>query len=200
MKWALNFPRAISAYRELRSIIWGPKTDSLRKSKDELFHKLRADGKFTNRAQSFGGTQVSAVDLHETAHMNRRLVGENLSGKIIDPLDDLYCALGAFNLHLAASGTVQPIQGAKPGLTTHQVKIDRLGFYVRDCYDFNNEQLLGFWGANGVSRVPGAGLYTIENSTFRSWRAKHGRGGDFIVFSDVLWEPAPAHLVWDYPL
>jgi len=31
----------------------------------------------------------------------------------------------------------------------------------------------------------------IENKDFRRWRDKHGTGGDFYVFSDVHWIPAP---------
>jgi hypothetical protein len=31
----------------------------------------------------------------------------------------------------------------------------------------------------------------VKNEDFRRWRDKHGTGGDFYVFSDVLWMPAP---------
>jgi len=31
----------------------------------------------------------------------------------------------------------------------------------------------------------------VQNDDFRRWRDKHGTGGDFYVFSDVFWIPAP---------
>ena len=35
-------------------------------------------------------------------------------------------------------------------------------------------------------------LSPIFNSDFRGWQEKHNAGGDFIVFSDVLWlDPLP---------
>ncbi len=30
--------------------------------------------------------------------------------------------------------------------------------------------------------------YPIENATFRAWRSRRGRGGDFVIFSDVRTE------------
>lgn len=33
--------------------------------------------------------------------------------------------------------------------------------------------------------LPGIGYESVENKTFRDWRTKNGRGGDFLVFSDV---------------
>jgi hypothetical protein len=31
----------------------------------------------------------------------------------------------------------------------------------------------------------------VENSDFRKWQDKKDEGGDFFVFSDVFWIPAP---------
>ena len=31
----------------------------------------------------------------------------------------------------------------------------------------------------------GSVMYPVTNKSFRDWRDKHGRGGDFIAYSDV---------------
>lgn len=70
---------------------------------------------------------------------------------------------------------------------THKMLIEKLHFYVRDSYDFNSEdEPLGYWGREGASAsVFKLGMSFVENRQFRQWRDRHGRGGDFIIFSDV---------------
>ncbi|MGL5527991.1 MAG: DUF6402 family protein [Plesiomonas shigelloides] len=43
-----------------------------------------------------------------------------------------------------------------------------------------------------VSRNVAVDFFPVNNSDFRNWQDKHNTGGDFIVFSDVLWlNPLP---------
>ncbi|MGL4481012.1 MAG: DUF6402 family protein [Lactococcus garvieae] len=43
-----------------------------------------------------------------------------------------------------------------------------------------------------VSRDVAVDFLPVNNSDFRNWQDKHNAGGDFIVFSDVLWlNPLP---------
>ena len=196
MSWALGFPRALASYNELKSAVNGTLSEkSLNFSKDELFANLRADGKFTKKAERFGFGDGRT--LHKTAHINTRTVGTNYSEKLTDPLDDMYCALGAFGIHVAGSGVVTPL-APKAGAGTHQVKIDKLGFYIKDTYDFNEDQALGYWSDEGVSRSAGPGSSSVENKSFRDWRARFAHGGDFMIFSDVRWEGVPKPLLWNY--
>ncbi|MEG0368319.1 MAG: DUF6402 family protein, partial [Coprobacillus sp.] len=95
------------------------------------------------------------------------------------------------------------------------INVDALGFYLKDTYDFLDDdflgldipELLGVWSwsriLNKVETVTYMSSYTqgffgllarefsgfvpVFNSDFRKWREKHNTGGDFIVFSDVLW-------------
>lgn len=196
MQWALGFARALSVYRELKSAVSGTLgSASLEASKVELFASLASDRKFTNKVERFGlGT---AKALHKTAHINTRLVGSNMSDKLSDPLDDLYCALGVFGIHAAASGTVTPLD-SKMGVGSHQVKIEKIGFYIKDNYDFNDDQPLGLWDHNGIYKVPLSGRLLVENRSFRQWRARFNHGGDFMLFSDVRWEGMSTPLLWNY--
>ena len=66
---------------------------------------------------------------------------------------------------------------------THQVKIVKLGFYIKDTYDFNDDQPLGYWSDDGVTLSVGPGSVAVENKSFRDWRARFNHGGDFMLFS-----------------
>ena|GEM_PF-1054345 len=201
MSWVLRFDRARAIFKELKSGMYQNNSESYRKSKNELFDSLKKAGKFQPYKTIFGevNAKPNTIDVHESAHLNFRKAGTEILEKAFDPLDDLYCGLGAFAAHMAASGSVTPIKGGKSGRATHQVTIEKLGYYIRDVYDFNEDQPLGFWGPDKFSKFPGEGLFAVDNAVFRDWRAKHGRGGDFIIFSDILWEQAPKNLVWEYP-
>lgn len=145
----------------------------------ELKRVLMRAGALTNKRMALG-TSPDVIDLHETAHLNFMTV------ELADSTDPLDCALGSFSLHMAASGSVQPVARTSAG-ATHEVEITALHFYVRDNYEFSGEdEPLGHWGRDGASRMPSSGKVFVENKSFREWRTRHGRGGDFALFSDVM--------------
>lgn len=195
MPWALRFGRIQESYVELKNAVLGQGTErSFAFSQKELFNNLRKAGKLGSQASSFGTSQ-SVVDVHETAHINARSVSANGLEKLTDPIDDMYCALGAFTLHVAAEGVVTPLQrtAAAP---THQIVIHSLVFYIRDCYDFSGDQMLGNWNTSEVRKAPSSNLYLVENASFRDWRSRHQKGGDFLVFSDLYREKLRTPLTW----
>jgi Family of unknown function (DUF6402) len=196
MKWVLEFARALSTYNELRSAVLGNLgAESQEASKRELFNCLKSDGKFTKKVEIFGFG--SGKNLHKTAHVNTRIVSSNMWAKLSDPLDDMYCALGVFGIHVAAYGSVTPLD-PKANDGTHQVKIVKLGFYIKDTYDFAEDQPLGLWSEDGAYKMPASGRFLVENKSFRDWRARFNQGGDFMIFSDVRWEAIPSPLIWNY--
>ncbi len=69
-----------------------------------------------------------------------------------------------------------------------KVTISEVGVYIRDSYDFNGSQFLGFWDDkdNSVSMINPLSGTSVSNDDFHSWRVKTGKGGDFLVFSDLL--------------
>jgi len=145
----------------------------------ELKRVLMRAGALTSKRMAFG-TSTDVVDLHETAHLNFMTV------ELADSTDPLDCALGSFSLHMAASGSVQPVAKKSAG-ATREVEVTSLHFYVRDNYEFSGEdEPLGHWRRDGASRMPSSGRVFVENKSFREWRTRHGRGGDFVLFSDVL--------------
>ena len=198
MQWALNFARTQKAYSDLKGIFNGQNRESLAKTKERLYAQLKKANKLQKTPTSFGEENLGVIQVHESLDVNYRLVGSELSAQLTDPTDDLYCALGVFAVHLALAGSIKPVINA--GRTTHEIRIEKMGFYIRDVYDFNGSQLLGFWNRNGVSKTPSLGYSVVDNGSFRDWRAKHRMGGDFFVFSDVKWERLPAPITWKYPL
>jgi hypothetical protein len=196
MQWVLGFERAFTMQQELRAAVLGHLGErSLNASQAELFESLASDRKFTNRTEQFG--IGSARTLHKTAHVNTRIVSANNMDKFSDPLDDLYCSLGVFGLHVVAAGTVSPIDPKNPK-AGHHVTIVKFGYYIKDTYDFNDNQPLGLWDEDGVSKIVMPRRVLVENADFRKWRAVFRHGGDFMVFSDIAWVGLPKPLVWKY--
>jgi Family of unknown function (DUF6402) len=74
-----------------------------------------------------------------------------------------------------------------------------IGVYIRDSYDFNESQLLGFWDDKDttVSMINPLSGTSVSNDDFRSWRTKNGKGGDFVVYSDLLKTRLPKPDVFD---
>lgn len=171
----------------------------------ELSNRLKSAGYSPNMCIPLGMSDSARV-LDATAQVNTISVGG-----LLDTIDDWYGAIGNANLKYAVSG----YSG------THQKRpsffVDRVGVYIKDTYDFVDgnrvtSETLGVWGKDRVLTKAessaylssyGAGLFGIlarkwsgfvpvYNSDFREWQDKHNAGGDFIVFSDVLWlHPLP---------
>lgn len=122
--------------------------------------------------------------------------------------DDLTGALGAFNLYAAIA---EATFDQRAGTAT----VTRVAVYVKDKYTFltnpgNASQYLGHWNKHHVAiqhlhaaamaanaqlsdrpvmigKGPDNIFYPVRNSDFRAWQQKHGRGGDFILYSDRMW-------------
>jgi hypothetical protein len=135
-------------------------------------------------------TQCRAA-LHDKFHIQTRRVQQSV---LTAPMDELTAALANFAFHIVAVGEVRFLGTEKTG-SRYQVSIRRVGIYARDTYDFDDRghriaQPLGVWDCNpeyvGTNTLRGRYL---NNESFRNWRDKHGkgRGGDYLVFSDIHW-------------
>lgn len=116
--------------------------------------------------------------------------------------DDLTGALGSFNFYAA-------VQRAYFNHSTRLAVVTHISVYVRDPYEFSDDQYLGHWSPSHVAVVPahhlagGSGwldypvvdgsiynkesvLYPVTNKDYRNWRQQHGQGGDFMIYSDRM--------------
>jgi hypothetical protein len=185
--WVLTFPRAQRLYDAImRDRVWAnPAAQSV------IAQLLRRKGLLTAGGCSFGPTGGSAVS-QDPDYVNFRVIDESAA------FDDMTAALGAFAFRVLVAGTVAP-QTAGAG---YDVEISRVGVYIRDSFDFEGDQYLGCWSDNpdGFSPLMPPGAVTpyglslsppafspVGNRDFREWRRQTGRGGDFLVYSDVKW-------------
>ncbi|GKT22130.1 DUF6402 family protein [Acidovorax sp. SUPP3334] len=208
MAWALGFARVQAAMARLQAKWASPA--GIAQLKDRV--KQESLGR-SHQCWRFGNLAQPAKILEDTCQVNYLAFGQ-----WSDPMDDFYGAMGEAQINVAASGMVTP-----QGMDKATIEITELGFYLRDAYDFNDgqsfiSQPLGCWGFNGVEcgvrtqwSVPlGEVLvdespavvqgykYVVQNKDFRDWRAKHQKGGDFMVLSDVrrVQLPFPQKISW----
>lgn len=114
--------------------------------------------------------------------VDRVQAANNASGQATG-LSDLVAALGAFNFRVVLAGSVTPTSSGQ-----YQVEVTKVGVYLRDSFDFEGFQFLGFWddSDNSVSAFNPFSGTAVYNSTFRDYRSQNNNGGDMLVFSDVL--------------
>ncbi len=208
MGWALGFARVQAAMDRLRTNWASPAGIAQLRDQVERQNKGRQQ-----QCWRFGDLNLPAKILDKTCQVNYLVFG-----RMSDPMDDFYGAMGEAQLKVAVTGIVTPLDSGKA-----MVEIDELGFYLRDSYDFNDgksfiSQPLGCWGFNGMEcgilthlTVPiedavadespesvQSHKYLVQNQDFRRWREKNNRGGDFMIVSDVhrIKLPFPQKFSW----
>jgi hypothetical protein len=146
-----------------------------------------------------GDIGMSARELNAHCQIQTQPLGSRA-----DTIDDLYGSIGLGMLQLAVVGEVQR------GISEDSFRVDHFGVYLKDAYEFNGFQFLGCWTkektfgkAEILNRAaakayrlanPAAKLFQtdqpvfhVHNHDFRNYREKHGKGADFIIYSDVKW-------------
>jgi hypothetical protein len=188
MDWAKSHPRVRGAMGELRAKM---ANDAAKK----LLRKRLADLAWgANTRIGFGSRQHSAIQLEQVCQSNWHGFGSKL-----DTMDDMYGSLGIATLKVALIG--EAMRDARTGRLA--LRVTDAGFYIRDTYDFNGPQYLGTWtnigvlnkaqvlanaAMDGMSFRWGKPSSHVSNRDFEVYRRTTGFGGDFVVYSDVLWE------------
>lgn len=199
MNWVLNYPRCVEPFER---IVMNWHTPAALK---QLRNRLIGAGWTPGSNVTLGAVTMTARELDRLSQVNFTDFGATL-----DTLDDMYGALGKASFKIAVVGR------SKSSPTAGDVfEIDKLGIYVRDTYDFNDDggvpEPLGIWNkerclskaetAAYLGMVPVQiartfqGFVPVFNSDFRRWQQAHNSGGDFVVFSDVKWVVPPVSVV-----
>ena len=170
--WVLKFPRAQQVYNTmLAEKIWRrPQAQTV------IVNMLKRQGKLGVEPQSFGDFS-QPVPVIDRDYIQYRTLGYTFW----DPIDDLFAALGRVTFRMAITGQVLPKSHGG-----YMVQIKKIGIYLRDSYDFNGSQYLGYW--NIEKQYGGKNFFRgtlVRNADFRRWREQQGRGGDYLVFSDL---------------
>ena len=193
MSWALKFEQVSAGIEELTGR-WKSMKGIAR-----LRKLLQNKGDF-NKGAIFLGYTDDVMELDNTSQVNLITIGSKF-----DTVNDWYGAMGNSNLKVCVRGMTQVREGKVFFI------VDKLGFYLKDTYDFVDEgdasEPLGVWSKNRILNKEETGIYMstylsgfwghlvrsfsgfvpIFNKDFRKWQKKHDSGGDYIVFSDVLW-------------
>jgi len=193
MGWALKFDRVAVQLAALQDR-W-----DVEPAVKELLKRLREKSWDERSEFILGDRAMTASALDRTSDINSIRVGH-----VKDTLDDFYGSLGVAMLKMAVTGRafVSPTTGRRV------FQIQSCGFYLKDYYDFNGTQYLGLWTENEVLGKAatvvdtaltgfsspgmvyhwrGGGVGHVFNHHFRAYRERHGRGGDFLIYSNVLW-------------
>lgn len=206
MEWVLSFERAKKALDELVS-----KQLRTPAALDTLRRKLTP---YRNR-QDIVGWNVADSDFlafHQKFQFQFQPVNATWGQRIGEFLDrstnahgvpdDLTGALGAFNFYAA-------VRYAYFDHPRPEAVVTDISVYVRDPYEFSDDQYLGHWSPSHVAVVPahqlagGSGwldypvvdgrvdekdsvLYPVTNKDYREWRRQHGQGGDFMIYTDRI--------------
>ena len=195
MDWILRFPRAKQVYDALvADAIWANPAAQKEIAKMLKRQTLPAPG----ATRAFGNLLDATQNQHRD-YVNFRAFTDGGAygsyyngyygyyyGYSSDIMDDLTAALGRFVFHVVVAGEVTA-SAASRSAPTYTVTIREVGVYVRDTYDFNGSQPLGFWddSDNSVSMLNFLSGTYVSNESFRDWRTANHRGGDFEIFTDL---------------
>ena len=191
LDWALKYPRAKSVY----DAMWTDKIYVNEAAKKEIVDALKVNKLLTKSKETFGNLGEPMDDINRDGHfyIQERPVGSSFHS-ITNDLDGMHAALANFTFRMAVEGEViyKGRQNNLFGLfedELYEIRIKRVGIYVRDSYDFIGDQFggLGYWNPvdNKVSKISGDNFHEVTNASFRKWREKHNKGGDFTVYSNM---------------
>ena len=179
MDWVLGFDVAKGVYdRMFEDKVWLNKAAKL-----EIIKWLKKNKKFTKRSERFGDFTRPLLVLENNDYIQYKSVKQPK----LSSLNGLSAALANFNFRVVIRGIVVPDAAAN----NYDVYIYDVGIFVCDPFDFNDDegedQDLGWWNDQNdkVQVGPHRGAMHVTNGSFRKWRQMHGRGGDFLVFSDL---------------
>ena len=161
MSWVLGYPRAKRVYDKIIS-------EKLYVNAAAIAQIKKTHGSKKGR---FGDFTLPVPTLDSESIQFRPV------GSLSDPLDDLYAALGKFTFKVVVKGCA----------TAGAIGITDIGIYVKDSFDFQGDQDLGYWNkaTNYAGRNPFKGTL-VSNSDYRAYAQKTGFGVDFLVFSDLV--------------
>jgi len=186
MEWVLKFERAKLAYQDIfRLGLWKSAAARL-----EIGKVLRKKKLINSQSSTAYARTAFALPLDHKDHIQYVSVGGSSLDMATSSIDHLTAALARFNFHVVVHGL---ISGPEKAGGLAQFQVSEVGVYVRDSYDFNDapgeDQDLGNWDLddNSVGRTWMNGGTSVRNSDFRAWRSANKKGGDYLIYSDIVY-------------
>ena len=199
IRWLLGFPQWADAAKKLAQTWDSTKGRDLLKKRLKKYKSTTSNnceddrnGK-QSKSKVLGSDTMTARELDSVCQVNFTEVGSALE----DRIDGLYGAIGKGTLKIAVVGRAYIQRGID------FFEVYKTGIYLRDTYDFNGQaEPLGVWNrdrclgkaewavwATSPLQYRIMGFVPVFNNDFRRWQKAHNSGGDFVVYSDVLWQP-----------
>ncbi|KPW93930.1 MULTISPECIES: DUF6402 family protein [Pseudomonas syringae group] len=194
MEWAMQFERCRQAVEEAELLLT---TVNAIARLNKLLENAgwRGTGVF-----QLGSTTMTALQMDSLSQVNFIRFGSAWN-----TLDDMYGALGLATLKIGVTGKAFSKIDTSTQNAHNYFHIDQIGFYIRDHYDFNGPQYLGTWTEDRaltktetviamtpqgklIIRMKDGPFAAITNSHFREYRSTVSNGGDFFIYSDILWK------------
>ena len=211
MDWVLKHPEAQKAYQFLRSNWNTPRGAGL------LYNRLIATGWRPGTSYfRLGNREDRASIIDNTNQVNARPFGS-----LLDTFDDFFGAINKATMKVALTGYTEYDKVHKKDffiVTQEGYYIRDTYDFNTDSWYEDPLMGLGVWSRDRVLSkaetldyktriakilVPAdyvrtlymyGGFVPVINNDFYRWQDKHGTGGDFFVFSDVLWLPNQPHM------
>lgn len=194
MEWAMGFERCRKAVEVAESRLTTPN------GVKRLIDLLKKAGWSGRGSQLLGKYPMAALQMEAVSQVNFAVFGSAW-----DILDDMYGALGSASLKIGVVGEAFTEVNPETNKVRVFFHVAHMGFYIRDHYDFNGLQYLGTWTEDRVLtkaetaftlslhgqvvlRLKEGPFAAVTNGDFRDYRDMTGKGGDFIIYSDVLWK------------
>ena len=170
--WLLQYQRVVVAVGQLSDLTYLFNE----KAKQQLASILHRDGFVQSSGRNFdyinGGHK-----LYVPGYFQQQVVSKE------KPIDGLTASLGAFVVAALPQGRIEPVLSGG-----YQITISSVALVVIDSFDFEDDswwnlfmsQPLGRWDCE--SKQFGAGQ-EVSNKSFRNFRGRHKKGGDFRVYT-----------------
>ncbi len=168
-------PRGKKAHEAMRD----PKNLFTENAKTGILSQLEADGKLKPGAK-FDYTQGEMQDWHKGHFQHQTITDWDIVKDFPSPrAEGQLASLGRFTVYAVPKGFV-----SEDGKEVH---ITGVGLSIRDSFDFEDSQYLGFWDRQGksFSALPGVGPVYLDNDHFREFREKSGFGADYFVYTPM---------------
>lgn len=187
MKWLESFERVKKAKAELLSnqVLWSENAQKAIKKRFEKFNIIESSSYIIDNSN------LSIEELHKNWQFQYKKIGYSLGN--FNEVDDLYGSLGNFGLYVAI---------LKAEVNNNILHIKKIGLYMKDTYDFIDNQYLGHWNEKGMmitiagkiieDRFKNKGFNfdmgvadSFGNKDFQEYQNQNQKGGDLLLFSDV---------------
>ncbi len=220
MDWVLGYPRAKKVYNQLLD----NRMYATENARALIRKRLQDNGYLRKVAPKTFCPCMVSMPLVDTFFIQQAAVAidDKYGRGTMNVSDDSIGALGNFNLRMVIIADIQaPVKNPVTGRFSHlPLAVTEVGIYVRDVFDFEGDQSLGYWddesdtfsilngtGETALKREAAyqSGLVDrpseyVSNATMRAFRRVTGRGGDFLIFSDIKWTKLNAPDIVSIPI